>query len=126
MEDPTDLRIDKWLWAVRLYKTRGLAATACRNGHVTIGAQTIKPSRSVKLHEVICAKTGDITRTVKVRAFTHHRISPKAVPDFLEDLTPPSEYAKPREPRFTPTFSHSKGKARPTKKDRRVLSRFFS
>jgi ribosome-associated heat shock protein Hsp15 len=125
MNAPGSVRIDKWLWAIRIYKTRTLAAQACRHGHVTIGSRPVKPSREVKIDDLIVAKTGEITRTVKVRALLEQRVGAALVPHYAEDLTPASEYAKPREPALPPLFYRPKGRGRPTKKDRRQIARFL-
>ncbi len=117
------VRMDKWLWSVRLYKTRSLAASACSGGKVHIQGQPVKPARSVRLGEIITAVTGDITRTVKVIAVLEHRVGAKLVSHYLEDLTPASEYAKPREPYFRPVALRPKGSGRPTKKERRQIER---
>jgi ribosome-associated heat shock protein Hsp15 len=119
-----EVRIDKWLWAVRLYKSRSLATAACSAGKVRIGGEPLKPSRTVRIGDVITAATGDITRTVRVRALLENRVGAKLVPDYLEDLTPPSEYERPREPNFRPLLLRPKGSGRPTKKDRRKLDQF--
>ncbi len=121
MESPGSVRIDKWLWAVRLYKTRSLAADACAAGKVRIGDQPVKPARSVRVGETITAVTGEMTRTVKVLGLVQKRVGAKLVPENLEDLTPASEYEKKREPNFTPVMFRPKGTGRPTKKDRRRL-----
>ena len=117
-------RIDKWLWAVRLFKTRSLAAQACRNGHVLIAEQRVKPARDVRTGEIIVVKTGGVQRTVKVLAFPPSRVGAKLVADFMEDLTPESEFQKAREAASAPTFAWSKGLGRPTKKSRRLWDRF--
>jgi len=116
-------RIDKWLWAVRLYKTRSLAAAACREGRVTVGDQPAKPSREVRVGDLIHAANGPITHTVKVRALLEQRVGASSVSQFAEDLTPASELAKRREPVAEPLFRRPKGEGRPTKKDRRALIR---
>ncbi len=116
--DP-DTRLDKWLWAVRLYKTRSLAAQACREGRVLIAGQRVKPARAVHVGEVFTAKTGDLLRTVKVLGAPRSRVSAKLVPEFFEDLTPASEYEKQRE-RLPAAFTWDQGSGRPTKKDRRL------
>lgn len=121
MDAPGSIRIDKWLWAVRLYKTRSLAAEACTAGKVTVGDQPVKPARSVRIGEVISAVTGDITRTVKVIGLVSKRVGAKLVAENLEDLTPPSEFEKKREPNFQPFAFRPKGSGRPTKKDRRSI-----
>ncbi len=117
------VRMDKWLWAVRLYKTRSAAAAACIAGKVRVSGQPIKPSRSVKLGEVIEAMTGEILRTVRAIGLLEKRIGAKLVSQYLEDLTPASEYSKARP--FVPTFGlRPKGSGRPTKKDQRRMQRF--
>ena len=115
-----ETRIDKWLWAVRLFKTRSLAADACRNGHVTIAGNRVKPARDVRVGDVINARAGGVQRTVKVLGFPASRVGAKLVPEFMEDLTPASEYEKARETASAPQFSWSKGFGRPTKKSRRL------
>lgn len=126
MTAPQSVRIDKWLWAVRLYKTRTLAATACRNGRVTISGQPVKPSHEVKLGEIIVAQTGEITRTFKVLALLEQRVGAAAVKQFAEDLTPASEFEKRKEPVLEPMFYRPKGAGRPTKKDRRAINKIIS
>jgi len=121
-----ETRIDKWLWAVRLFKTRSLAADACRDGAVTIGGQRVKPARDVRVGDAISAKAGGVQRTVKVLGFPRSRVGAKLVPGFMEDLTPASEYEKAREAASAPQFSWSKGFARPTKKSRRLWEKFGS
>jgi ribosome-associated heat shock protein Hsp15 len=104
-------RLDKWLWAVRLYKTRSLSADACRLGHVLVNGQRAKPARDVHPGEIITAKTGAIQRTVKVRGVPPSRVGAKLVPDYLEDLTPAAEYEKPREMTSAPRLRHVRARA---------------
>ena len=118
------VRIDKWLWAVRLYKSRSLAIHACQAGHVKIGGQRVKASREVHLGEVIIALTGRIERTVKVVAVLERRIGASRVSEFLEDLTPPEEYARARAEALSAPVQYRKGFGRPTKKQRREMERF--
>lgn len=125
MEATSAVRADRWLWAVRLYKTRSLASAACNAGHVQINGHPCKPARSVRPGDVIQALAGEINRTVKVLAVLENRIGAKLVPRYLEDLTPPSEYEKPKEKSVAPTGQRPKGAGRPTKKDRRLLGSFF-
>jgi len=125
MNEPTSVRLDKWLWAVRVYKTRSLAANACRHGQVTIDGQPVKPSRDARIGEVFAAKTDIIVRTLKVLKLLEHRVGPQVVKEFAEDLTPDSEYEKLREPKLQPMFYRPKGAGRPTKKERRALDRFL-
>jgi ribosome-associated heat shock protein Hsp15 len=121
-----EARIDKWLWAVRLFKTRTLAADACRAGEVLIAGQRTKPAREVHAGEIISAKAHGVQRTVKVLAVPRSRVGAKLVADFLEDLTPPAEYEKARELAPPPQFTWSKGAGRPTKKSRRLWESFGS
>jgi ribosome-associated heat shock protein Hsp15 len=117
-----EVRIDKWLWAVRLFKTRTLAATACRGGHVKIAGETVKPSRPVHPGEIFSVRTGEITRTVKVLVPIEKRVGAKLVAESMEDQTPASEFLKliqKKEPMGVPL--RKKGSGRPTKKERRQL-----
>lgn len=119
------VRLDKWLWAVRIYKTRSDAADACRLGRVTIGGQPVKPARDVRIGELIAAKTGEINRQLKVIGIIERRVSAALAKQSVEDLTPASELAKRPSPDFTPLALRPKGTGRPTKKDRRDMSRIF-
>jgi len=118
------MRIDKWLWAVRLYRTRSIATNACRAGEVTISGQPVKPSREVRVDDLIVAKTGYIHRKVKVRGLLEQRVGATAAKEFAEDLTPAAEYEKKTDAPLKPLFSRPKGAGRPTKKDRRALGNF--
>ena len=118
------MRVDKWLWAVRLFRTRTLASAACRAGQVTIAGQTIKPSREVRLGDLIIAGNGEIHRTVKVLGLLERRVGAEAAKEFAQDLTPASEYEKQRQPQLQPLFYRPKGAGRPTKKERRAFGNF--
>jgi ribosome-associated heat shock protein Hsp15 len=127
VENVNDVRIDKWLWSVRLYRSRSLAAEACTSGKVQVHGQPVKPSRSVKVGEVITAVTGDVTRTIRVSGLLEKRVGAKLVSQFAEDLTPREEYEKPREKQMVPPpFVRPKGAGRPTKKERRSLNPFLN
>jgi ribosome-associated heat shock protein Hsp15 len=119
-------RIDKWLWAMRLFKTRTLAAAACRDGRVLIAGQRVKPAREARLGEIISATVAGVQRTVKVIGHPTSRVGAKAVPQFMEDLTPESEFQKAREAARPPQFAWPKGTGRPTKKNRRLWEKFGS
>jgi len=119
------VRLDKWLWAVRLYKSRSLATEACHAGHVKIAGRSVKPSRDVQAGEVITAAIGRVLRTVKVLALLEQRVAAKRVSEFLEDLTPPEEYARAREDFRQTMLQFPGGFGRPTKKQRRQLEKFF-
>jgi ribosome-associated heat shock protein Hsp15 len=124
MESAKAVRIDKWLWAVRIFKTRSQATDACRSGHVKIGGHNVKPAHDVKLGEVITVTLGPMTRTVRVVGLLGNRVGAKLVPESMEDLTPPEEYQKQREPDFRPLWVRPKGAGRPTKKERRTFDEF--
>jgi ribosome-associated heat shock protein Hsp15 len=119
------VRIDKWLWAIRIYKTRSLASEACRGGKVKINGQDIKPSKIVKIGDVYSISVDHITRTVKVIALTEKRLSPKLVDGIYEDLTPKEEYQKPILLKNFAFSRRNKGAGRPTKKERRDLDGIF-
>jgi ribosome-associated heat shock protein Hsp15 len=115
------MRLDQWLWCVRVYKTRSLAALAIKAGHVTVNGQPTKPAHTVRAEELVVARAGEITRTLKVIAAPASRVGAKLVTQFAEDLTPPEEYEKRREPNFLPGILRPKGAGRPTKRERREL-----
>lgn len=117
------VRIDKWLWAVRLYKTRALAAAACRAGHVEIAGARVKPAREVHIGEMVRSQHGEITRTTRVVGLIENRVSAVLARQYAEDLTPASEYEKRLVPALKPLALRPKGSGRPTKKDRRVMER---
>ena len=120
-----EVRIDKWLWAVRVFKTRSLAIEACKAGHVKVGGESVKPARDLRVGEVITVRRGPVIRTVKVRGLLERRVGADRVADFLEDLTPPEEYARRKEAEAMVMPSRERGKGRPTKRDRRLLRDFF-
>jgi ribosome-associated heat shock protein Hsp15 len=116
-----NVRIDKWLWSVRVFKTRNQATLACRSGRVRIGDQPVKPSREIKKGEVITISLDTLKRAVKVIAPVGHRVSAKLVEQFMEDITPEEEYQKLKL-RKDGGFGHRlRGLGRPTKKDRREI-----
>lgn len=119
MEEP--IRIDKWLWAVRIYKTRSLASDACRAGKVKMNGKDLKPSKEVRISEIYTIQISQITKTLKVTAITGKRLSPKLVVNYYEDLTPKEEYQKPLLMKNLQFVKRNKGTGRPTKKERRVL-----
>lgn len=124
MTDP-GVRIDKWLWATRLFKTRPLAAEACQGDHVKIDGRNVKPARIVRPGDVIRIRRPDIVRTVAVKRIVGKRIPAKEVEQYVEDLTPPAEYERQKHYwRDTPA-KRARGSGRPTKKERRETDRFF-
>jgi len=120
-----NVRIDKWLWAVRIYKTRSLATESCRKGHVTIAGLPVKPSRSVHVGEVVKVRKSPIVRSFKVHGLAEKRMSAKLTEDFLEDVTPPEELEIQEMQKNMRWITRDPGTGRPTKKDRRELDDFF-
>ena len=121
---PSEERIDKWLWAMRVFKTRTIATEACKKGRVSMGGVTVKPSRSVKEGDIIEVKKPPITYTFKVKAVTGNRLGAKLVPEYLENITPQSQYDILEMTRISGFVDRRKGLGRPTKRDSRELSRF--
>jgi len=115
------MRLDQWLWAVRVYKTRTWAADAIKAGHVTVGDRPCKPAREVREGDLVVAKVGEITRTLRAIGVPKSRVGAKLVAQFAEELTPPEEFAKRREPNYLPPMLRVPGSGRPTKKDRRQI-----
>jgi ribosome-associated heat shock protein Hsp15 len=115
------MRLDQWLWAVRIFKTRTNAADAIKAGHVTVNGQGAKPAREVHAADLVVARVGELTRTVRVIDTPPARVAAKLVPQYAEDLTPPDEYAKRRLPNFLPPVFRPAGSGRPTKKARRAI-----
>ena len=126
MNDNGNVRIDKFLWAVRLFKTRSLAAEACKKGRVQVNGTSVKSSRSVKSGDTIDIKTPPITRTYSVLAVAEKRMGAKLVPDFLKDITPEDQLEILELTRLAYNQGRSKGLGRPTKKDRRDIDRLFN
>lgn len=114
-------RIDKYLWAIRAYKTRSEAADACKGNKVKVEGVTVKPSRLVKVGEKIEFRKGAIQFTYRVKALIENRVGAKLVPDYAENLTPQSEIDKMKAPVETVFLSRDRGAGRPTKKERRDI-----
>ena len=120
----TEARIDKWLWAARIYKTRTLASDACKNGRVTINGAQAKPSRSVKPGDEVGVKKSPITYTFRVKQAIEKRVGAKLVPDVLENITTPEQYELLEMSRISGFIDRQRGTGRPTKKERRALDDF--
>jgi len=118
-------RIDKYLFAVRLYKTRSLASEECRKGKVTIGGMNAKPSRELNVGEIIQLRRPPITRSYKIVALTENRMAAKLVPEFLVETTPASELEILEVQKNMSVYNRERGTGRPTKKERRDLDDFF-
>jgi len=119
------VRIDKWLWAVRIYKTRSKATEACRKGHVSIGELPVKPSHMIHIGETIRVRKSPVTRSFKVLALSGKRMGAKLVVDFVEDVTPSEELKLLEIQKHMRWSTRDRGTGRPTKKDRRELDDFF-
>lgn len=124
-DDESTARLDKWLWAVRIFKTRPLATEACRAGDVTLGDLVAKPARSVRAGEIITVRQGVVERTLRVIGSPPSRVGAALVPGFCVELTPPEEFAKARELRVQQRLGRAPGTGRPTKRERRVQDRLF-
>jgi ribosome-associated heat shock protein Hsp15 len=119
---PTEsLRIDKWLWEVRLFKSRNLATDACKAGKVKMDGSNVKASKEIKEGDVIVVSLNPLYKTVRVKQFPKSRVSAKLVPDFMEDLTQQSEYDRVKLIGETNSEYRDRGIGRPTKKQRRVI-----
>ncbi len=118
-------RIDRWLWAVRLFRTRALATEACCGGKIRVREDKVKPSYSIKAGETVTIQSGPITKTVRVLGVIEKRLGAKLVADYLEDLTPPEEYELLRMTAAQKALRRDRGTGRPTKRDRREIERLF-
>jgi ribosome-associated heat shock protein Hsp15 len=118
-------RLDKWLWAVRLFKTRALAADAIRAGSVEINALPTKPARELHAGEIVTVQQGLVLRTLRVVGAPASRVGAKLVPEYCTDLTPASEFEKVRLQRMQHVLAREKGSGRPTKRERREIDRLF-
>lgn len=116
-----EVRIDKYLWSIRVYKTRSEATDACKGGKVRVNGADTKPSKTVKVGDTIVARKGTVVYTYKVLQLIDKRQGAKLVPDYAENLTPPEELAKLRAPVETFFLKRDRGAGRPTKKDRRQM-----
>ncbi|MCX6292131.1 MAG: RNA-binding S4 domain-containing protein [Bacteroidetes bacterium] len=122
----TRMRIDKWLWAVRLFKTRTQAGDACEKGRIILSAIPVKASRMVQEGDEIKIKRTGLTRTIKILRLTENRLSAKLITDYYLDQTPSEEIENFKARASRVTIYRDPGTGRPTKKDRRMLDDFFS
>lgn len=117
-------RIDKWLWAVRIFKTRTIATEACKKGRVMVNDTTVKPSRVIKVDDIIKVRKPPVTYSFRVKALTANRLGAKLVPDYMENITPKSELDLLDVVKINGFIDRRKGLGRPTKREGRELSRF--
>ena len=120
LQNNVKIRIDKWLWIVRIFKTRTMATDACNAGKVKINSVSCKPSREIKIDDEIQVRIGQLYKTIKVTGFPKNRISAKLVPDYYQDLTPAEEYERIKLLSMQ-TEKREHGLGRPTKRDRRQI-----
>lgn len=120
-----DTRVDKYLWAIRAFKTRTEATDACKGGKVKIGGVNAKPSKEVRPGDVLQVRKGSVTFTYRVLRPLERRVGAKQVPDYAENLTPESELEKLRAPVETFFLTRDRGAGRPTKKDRREIEEIW-
>ncbi|MCI7429596.1 MAG: RNA-binding S4 domain-containing protein [Bacteroidales bacterium] len=120
-----ECRVDKWLWAVRVFKTRSLAADACKKGRVLMQGVAVKPSRELKVGDVLQVRRNPIIYTFKVVALTQNRVGAKLVPQFMENVTAPDQLELLEVLKLDQSNRRAKGLGRPTKKERRDLDDFF-
>lgn len=121
-----EVRIDKYLWSIRVYKTRTDATDACKGGKVRVNGADTKPSKAVKVGDTIVARKGAVTYTYRVIQLVDKRQGAKLVPNYAENLTPAEELAKLRAPVETFFLKRDRGAGRPTKKDRRQMESLWS
>ena len=121
-----EARIDKWLWAARIFKTRTIAADACKKGRISINGAQVKPSRMIKPGDVINVKKSPITYSFKVLQAIEKRVGAKLVPELMENITTPEQYELLEMSKISGFIDRARGTGRPTKKDRRSLDDFFT
>lgn len=119
-----EVRIDKWLWAVRIFKTRTIAAEACKKGRVMIGDVPVKPSRNIRAGEIIQVRKSPVTYAFRVLATADKRMGAKMVPQFMENVTAPDQYELLELNKISGFVDRQRGTGRPTKKERRDLDQF--
>ncbi len=119
-----EARIDKWLWAARIFKTRSIAANACKNGRVMIDGTNVKPSRMVKVGDTVSVRKPPVTYSFKILQTIEQRVGAKLIPGIYENVTPQSQYELLEMNRISGFIDRQRGTGRPTKKERRSLDSF--
>ncbi len=120
----SEARIDKWLWAARIFKTRSMAAAACKKGQISMNGAQLKPSRTIKAGDIINVRKPPVTYSFKVKQCIEKRVGAKLIPEILENVTPPEQYELLEMNRISGFVNRARGTGRPTKKDRRSLEQF--
>ena len=121
----SEVRVDKYLWAMRIYKTRSIAADACKNGRVSMSGVQLKPSRTFKVGDTFNVRKGPIIYTYKVLQLTENRLGAKLVPEYIQDCTSPQQLELLELARMAGNGTRDRGLGRPTKKDRRDIETIF-
>ena len=121
-----EVRVDKFLWAMRIYKTRSIAADACKNGRISMNGVQLKPSRTFKVGDVFNVRKGPVTYTYRVLQLTENRLGAKLVPEYMRDETSPQQLEILELARLAGNGGRDRGMGRPTKKDRRDIEVFMS
>lgn len=121
-----EVRVDKYLWAMRIYKTRSIATDACKCGRVKMNGVEVKPSRSFHVGDEFTVRKGPITYTYRILQLANNRLGAKMVPEYLQDITPKEQLEMLELARFAAQSGRDRGTGRPTKKDRREIEQFFS
>lgn len=124
MENNKEARVDKWLWAARIFKTRTIAAAACKKGQVSMHGAQLKPSRTIKVGDIIDVRKPPITYSFKVLQAIEKRVGAKLIPEILENVTTPDQFELLEMSRISGFVNRAKGTGRPTKKDRRSMEEF--
>lgn len=119
-----EVRIDKWMWAVRIFKTRTVALDACKKGRVLIDNVSVKPSRMIRVGDVVQVRKPPVTFSFKVLGLSDKRMGAKLVPQFMENVTPPEQYEILELNKISGFVDRQRGTGRPTKKERRDLDQF--
>ena len=122
----SEVRVDKYLWAMRIYKTRSIAADACKNGRISMNGVQLKPSRTFKVGDVFNVRKGPVTYTYRVLQLTENRLGAKLVPEYMRDETSPQQLEILELARMAGNGGRDRGTGRPTKKDRREIEVFMS
>jgi len=120
-----EIRIDKWMWATRIFKTRTIALEACKKNRVTVNDAPAKPSRMIKVGDIIQVRKPPVTYSFKVLDIPSNRVGAKLVPQCMENLTPPEQYEILELQKISGFVDRARGTGRPTKKDRRELDDFM-
>ncbi|MDE5989029.1 MAG: RNA-binding S4 domain-containing protein [Duncaniella sp.] len=119
-----EVRIDKWLWAMRIFKTRTVATEACKKGRVYVGDAIAKPSRTIKVGDVVKVRKPPVTYSFRALALTQNRLGAKLVPEYMENITPKSELDLLEIVKISGFIDRRKGLGRPTKREGRELAEF--